>query len=112
MARILADEHIPVGIVFALRRLGHDVLTVRAVGLSKSGDAMPDDLVLQFASQQRRIIFTFNERDFRRLHGENAKHAGILCSQDPGTTNEKKFARHMDAFLKQTTMNSQLEVPP
>lgn len=112
MARILADEHIPVGIVYALRRLGRDVLTVREAGLSKSGDAIPDELVLQFACQQRRMVLTFNERDFRRLHGENAKHFGILCSRDTDPPAEKKFARHIDAFLKQTPMNSRLEVLP
>lgn len=43
MARILADEHFPIGIVNVLRRLGHDVLAVRQVNVSKSGDATPDD---------------------------------------------------------------------
>lgn len=80
MARILADEHIPVGIVYAC--------------------------------QQRRIVLTFNERDFRRLHGENAKHFGILCSRDTDPPSEKKFARHIDSFLKQTPMNSRLEALP
>ena len=112
MARILSDEHIPFGIVYALRRLGHEVLTVREAGLSKSGHAIPDDLVLQFACQQRWIVFTFNERDFRRLQSENAKHFGILCSRDTDPPSEKKFARHIDTFLKQTPMNSRLEVLP
>ena len=43
MCRLLADEHFPVKIVYFLRKLGHDVVTVREVGISKSGDSIPDD---------------------------------------------------------------------
>lgn len=112
MSRLLTDEHFPVKIVYFLRKLGHDVVTVREVGVSKTGDSMPDDLVLQFAAQQRRTVLTFNERDFCRLHRENASHSGILCCTAPPERRQKKLARHIDAFLKQTPMNSRLEVLP
>ncbi len=59
MARLYADEHVPVQIVYALRRLGNDVVTVRETSESKFGDATPDDLVLQYAAQQQRIVLTF-----------------------------------------------------
>jgi uncharacterized protein with PIN domain len=109
MARLLADEHFPVGIVNALRRLGHDVLTVRQVNVSKSGDATPDDLVLEWAAHQQRIVVTMNRKDYRRLHQENARHAGILCCNDPGAQPDKKVARKIDAFLKENDMNSRFE---
>lgn len=113
MARVLADEHFPLGVVNALRRLGHDVLTVRQTNVSKSGDATPDELVLQFAAQQQRIVLTRNRRDYRRLHLENARHAGILCCKEPGEQSEKKAARQIDKFLKQNDMNSRFEkLPP
>ncbi|HQU42487.1 MAG: hypothetical protein B7Z73_01525 [Planctomycetia bacterium 21-64-5] len=83
MARLDADEQFPVGIVYALRRLGHETITVRETGLSKAGKGMPDDLVLQYAAQQQRVVLTLNERDFRRLHGLNARHSGILCCPEP-----------------------------
>lgn len=44
MARLYADEHFPVAIVYVLRRLGHDVITVRETGLSKTGEGTPDEL--------------------------------------------------------------------
>lgn len=112
MSRLLADEHFPVKIVYFLRKLGHDVVTVREVGISKYGDSIPDDLILQFAAQQRRTVLTFNERDFRRLHGESASHSGILCCTAPPARRQKKFARHIDSFFKQTPMNSRLEILP
>jgi hypothetical protein len=113
MARLYADEHFPVAIVFVLRRLGHDVITVRETGLSKMGEGTPDELVLQFAAQQRRIVVTFNERDFRRLHGLNARHSGIVCCPEPAAASAKKVARQIDRFLKKNEMNSRFEkLPP
>lgn len=109
MARIYADEHVPVRIVYALRRLGHDVITVRETSLSKSGDAIPDDLILQFAAQQQRIVLTFNEDDVRQLHEQNARHCGIICCNEPAEEAEKKIARRIDAFLKANNMNSRIE---
>ncbi|HUG89531.1 MAG TPA: DUF5615 family PIN-like protein [Planctomycetaceae bacterium] len=38
MARLYADEHIPPQVVARLRRLGHEVATVRSTAESKSGD--------------------------------------------------------------------------
>lgn len=90
MARVYADEHFPVAIVYALRRLGHSVITVRETNVSKAGEGMPDELVLQFAAQQQRVVLTVNERDFRRLHGLNARHAGILCCPEPTLALDQK----------------------
>lgn len=113
MARLYADEHFPVGIVYALRRLGHDVTTVRETGASRSGDKMPDELVLQYAAQQQRVVLTFNERDFRALHLFSARHFGILCCPEPDPTAFKKVARQIDRYLKVNDMNSRFEkLPP
>lgn len=109
MARLYADEHVPIRILNALRRLGHDVVSVRQTDTSKSGDSTPDELVLQYAAAQQRIVLTFNEDDFRRLHEQNARHAGIICCNDPGQKAEKKIARRIDAFLKANDMNSRCE---
>lgn len=113
MARLYADEHFPVAIVYALRRLGHDVITVRETGLSKSGEGMPDELVLQFAAQQRRTVITSNERDFRRLHSLNARHSGVKCCPESSANSAKKVARQIDRFLKKNDMNSRFQkLPP
>lgn len=109
MARLYADEQFPVAIVYALRRLGHDVVTVRESGTSKSGDATPDDLVLEYAGTQQRTVLTLNETDFRRLHALNARHSGIISCPEPSAKNFKKVARQIDRFLKQNEMNSRYE---
>lgn len=112
MARLYADEQFPVSIIYVLRRLGHDAITVRETALSKAGEGTPDELVLQFAAQHNRIVLTLNERDFRRLHAENARPSGILCCPEPATGSAKRVARQIDKFLKKNQMNSRFEKMP
>lgn len=65
----------------ALRELGHDVLTVVEDG--KGNRRYPDDLILRDAAGFGRAVVTLNRTDFRRLHPDNARHAGIvLCTYD------------------------------
>ena len=112
MARLYADEQFPVGIVYVLRRLGHDVVTVRETSVSKTGDSMPDELVLEFAAGQQRIVLTLNETDYRRLHGLNARHSGVISCPEPKAKDFKKVARQIDKFLKTNDMNSRFERLP
>ncbi len=114
MARLFADEHVPVQIVYALRRLGNDVITVRETSVSKFGDATPDDLVLQFAAQQQRVVLTLNAGDFRWRHPENQRHSGILCCdcELPGKAHARKQAKRINAFLKANNLNSRFEKLP
>ena len=64
MARLYADEQFPRPVVEYLRRLGHDVLTVQAAGIS----GKPDLEVLSFAIADQRAVLTQNRRDFVKLH--------------------------------------------
>lgn len=112
MARLYADEQFPVGIVYGLRRLGHDVVTVRETSVSKTGDSTPDELVLEFAARQQRILLTLNETDYRRLHGLNARHAGIISCHEPKSKDFKKVARQIHKFIKVNDMNSRFERLP
>lgn len=81
MARLYADENFPTPVAVALRRLGHDILTSHEAG--RSGQAIPDDLVLDFAVAERRAVLTINRKHFIRLHKERPGHAGILvCTFD------------------------------
>lgn len=82
MARLYANENMPLRVVEELRRLGHDVLTTQESG--RSGLAVPDADVLKFATADARIVVTLNRRHFIRLHSEQPEHAGIVvCSFDP-----------------------------
>ena len=49
----------------------------------QAGSALPDEAVLSSATDQRRILVTFNRKHFIRLHQLNPTHAGIVvCTFD------------------------------
>jgi hypothetical protein len=81
VARLFADENFPFPVVEALRRMGHDVVTVADAG--KGGQALTDKAILQSAGADRRAVVTLNRRHFVRLHAVEPNHAGItVCSLD------------------------------
>jgi predicted nuclease of predicted toxin-antitoxin system len=81
MARLYSNENFPRQVVEALRRLGHDVLTIQETG--KAGQRIPDEDVLAFAVADNRTILTLNRKHFIRLHNEQPVHAGIVvCTFD------------------------------
>lgn len=82
MARFYSNENFPRRAVEAVRELGHDVLTSHEAG--RANKKIGDPEVLEFATQEQRILLTINRKDFFRLHRYgNLKHAGIVaCTQD------------------------------
>jgi predicted nuclease of predicted toxin-antitoxin system len=72
MARLYADEQFPFEVVEHLCNLGHDVLTVQAAG--NANLKIPDDLVLEFATSDHRVVLTLNRKDFKRLHKSQFNH--------------------------------------
>lgn len=81
MARLYADENVPLPVVEKLRALGHDILTVVEDG--KGNRRYPDASILRDATASGRAVVTLNRTHFRRLHNERAGHAGIvLCTFD------------------------------
>ncbi|MGH2435414.1 MAG: DUF5615 family PIN-like protein [bacterium] len=81
MARLFADENFPFPVAEALRRIGHDVVTVVDVG--KAGQGLTDKAILELASADQRSVVTLNRRHFVRLHAAEPNHAGIIvCSLD------------------------------
>ena len=93
MARLYVDEHFPHEVVRLLRAQGHDVLTPQEAG--QANQAIPDDLVLQFASSLGRAIVTLNRHDFVRLHNQSSDHWGIvICTyrRDPAQLAERLHA--------------------
>ena len=96
MARLYSNENFPVPVVEALRRLGHDVLTTHEAG--KSGQAIPDEDVLDFAIEENRAVLTLNRKHFVRLHQKEPKHHGIIvCSVDDDF---RAFAERIHATLE------------
>ena len=105
MARLLADENVPWPVVEALRRLGHEVLTLADQG--QAGRALADRAVLQLAIADGRAVVTLNRRHFIRLHDEDPAHAGIVvCTVD---LDFEGLARRLDAAVRsQPTLTGQL----
>ncbi len=82
MARFYTNENFPLPVVNELRQLGHDVSTIQETG--KANQALSDEVVLDFARGERRVLVTLNRRHFVRLHEEHPDHAGIVvCTYDP-----------------------------
>ena len=105
MASLYANENFPLGVVRALRALGHDVLTSQEAG--KANQSIPDPEVLVFASQSQRALLTINKRDFIRLHRNSPDHAGIVvCSQDPDLAGQAE--RIHQAIIGYDTLVGQL----
>ena len=74
--KLLIDEDTQAKVLVSrLRNAGHDVKTVNEVGLS--GEI--DELVLEYARAENRILLTHNCDDFSALHEENPNHPGILA---------------------------------
>ena len=105
MARLFADENVPFPVVEALRRAGHDMVTVADAG--KAGQALADRAILELASADQRAVVTLNRRHFVRLHGMEPNHAGIIvCSLDLDF--DGQAARIDEAVAKQESMAGRL----
>jgi len=94
VARLLADENVPLAVVEELRSQGHDVVTL--VG-SLLGTGVSDTGILARARVEQRAVITLNRRDFFRLHREQPDHEGIIaCTFDPDFSGQ---ARRIHAAL-------------
>jgi Domain of unknown function (DUF5615) len=76
--RLFLDAHVSARrIATALRNDGHDV---RAADEERTLDGWEDERLLALAAEERRIMVTFNARDFARIAqewaGEGRRHAG------------------------------------
>ena len=58
--RFLIDSMLPPQVVDQLRDLGHDAVTPATLGAHN----LPDDVLIQLATQERRVIVTENASDF------------------------------------------------
>ena len=100
MARFYSNENFAIDIVQILRDYGHDVLTSYEAGQANQG--IPDPEVLKFATNQNRILITFNRDDFIDLHRISTNHSGIIiCKDDRDYQGQAKFIN--DFLQSQTT---------
>ncbi len=79
--KFYADENFALAVVTELRKLGHDVLT--AFEDRKANPKIPDDRVLERATELGRAVLTINRKDFKKLHETDNNHSGIFsCTFD------------------------------
>ncbi len=84
MARLYGDENFDVHAMETLRNWGNDTLTARDA--EQANQAVPDEKVLEFATENGRAVVTFDRRDYFHLHKANPSHAGIIaCTYDANT---------------------------
>ncbi len=78
--RLLLDAHIDPVVAQALRKRGHDVISVLELGPDRYQAS--DAELLTFAGDERRAVVTRNVRDFVLLHafwaGQEQAHSGIV----------------------------------
>lgn len=83
-----------------LRDYDHDVLT--SYDADQANQSIPDPEVLKFATNQNRILITFNRDDFIELHRSGINHSGIIiCKDDRDYLGQAKFIN--DFLQAQTT---------
>ena len=105
MARLYSNENFPLPVVERLRAYGHDVLTIQETG--KADQALADNEVLKFATDENRAVLTLNRRHFIRLHRESPQHAGVLvCTVDPDIAGQAE--RIHKTISAQSSLNGQL----
>jgi hypothetical protein len=80
--RLYLDENVPVLLARALADHGVDCLTTREAG----NRGCSDEEQLAFATQKRRVLVTFNCKDFlpivRQWQKNGRSHAGMILSQE------------------------------
>ncbi len=79
MIAFCTDEHVPSVFITTLRSNGYDV--VRATDVF--GQGTDDRRLLEYCSEQDRILITHDKKDFSSTVGEAVTHAGIVIYTDP-----------------------------
>lgn len=99
------DEHIQISYAEALKTRGVDVLTTQ-----EAGNISLDDIgQLNFASTNKRVLFSFNKRHFAKIHYEwmaiNKPRTGIILSDQ--LTVGILLRRFMKLYFSLTAENMQ-----
>ena len=79
--RFYSNENFASDMVKMLSKLGHTVITSYDAG--QANKRIPDDKVLDYATQSNFAVITFNRDDFIELHNNGVQHSGIIvCETD------------------------------
>lgn len=111
-ARLLLDEMLSLEIAAELVKRGHDVVAVAAdpelVGL-------PDDQVLEWATEQERCLVTENVKDYEVLRrtaaAQGRTHAGLLYSGPRRFLRDRRFVGALVVALDKMAAAGRLPGP-
>lgn len=99
--RFLLDEHVWHGLIEVGQRLNLDVIAVQSV----LPVGTPDEDVLTFAAQEKRVLLTSNARDFAPLSIEwflaDRHHSGIIIV--PGQTDRSLLSNALQQIAQSYT---------
>ena len=112
MAQLYLDECVPVSLALLLQQHGYDVTTAMQLGLRSRNDPFQ----FKYATEQKRILITTNQSDFRLLHRFHitmqvwevlsSPHHGILATAIR-QLDEPTFAQAIsDHLVKQGTVGN------
>ena len=108
-ARLALDEMFSPGIASELVKRGHDVVAVAA---DPELASLPDDQLLEWATEQGRCLVTENVKDFEALRRASAAqgrtHAGLLYSGPRRFPRDRRFVGALVVALDQTIIAGQL----
>jgi len=102
--KLLLDEHYSPQIAERLRRKGHDIIAVTAIGMA----GIADEPLLAWAAGQQRVVMTNNVQDFLPIHGNwmaaGRSHHGIWLTDDRSMPRSKNtignFIEVIEARMK------------
>lgn len=106
--RLLIDEDAASrAVAHNLRLRDIDVVTV----VEMVRDGLADELQLDYAQSEGQVIYTFNQRDFFRLHCEyltkGQPHAGIICGEQQRYSIGEQIRRLLRLFNAKTAEEMQ-----
>ena len=104
--RLLIDEDSQAKLLITLlKKAAHDVITVAEANLS----GQTDEIVFNYAQQEKRLLLTRNYDDFLSLHVANPNHSGILviCENNDPSKN-MSFKEIVTAIANLETASSSI----
>jgi len=106
--RLYLDENLPVILASLLSAHGVDCLTARQAG----NLSLSDEEQLVFTTNERRVLFTFNCKDFLELakhwHVAGRTHAGIILSKEFALSELVRRFRHLVIHRRNHDLTNQI----
>jgi hypothetical protein len=107
MFKFYSNENFPIQMVHQLRSLSYDVLTSYEAG--QANQKIPDDQVLQYATDLDRTVLTENRLDFLQLHSTVIHHSGIvLCKADRDYLGKIRVLHDFLSMQNEVTLENRL----